>query len=83
MQLEDYIVSTGISNRLSKEDGKLYFHMFAIGKNNKKLFFCGDYWDEDICKRVESTDFIFVFQELVKNFENEETRDALLASFLF
>lgn len=83
MQLENYIASAGISNRLSKEDGKLYFHMFAIAKNNKKVFFCGDYWDEDICNRVESTDFVFVFEEFVKVFEDKKSRDTLLASFLF
>lgn len=83
MNIEDFIVSAGISNRLSKDDGKLYFHLFAIGKNNKKVFFCGDYWDEDICNRAESTDFIFVFDEFVKTFETKESRDLLLASFLF
>lgn len=83
MNLEKHIISAGISNRLSKDDGKLYFHMFVIGKNNKKVFFCGDYWDEDICNVVESTDFIFVFDEFVKIFENKSSRDTILASLLF
>lgn len=83
MNLEDFIVSAGISNRLSKDDGKLYFHMFIIGKNNKKVFFCGEYWDEDICNVAESTDFIFVFEEFVRIFETQESRDLVLASLLF
>lgn len=82
MELEDLIATVGISNRLAKDD-KLYFHMFAISKNGKKVFFCGEYWDEDICNIAESTDFIFVFNEFRDIFKIKESRDLLIASFLF
>jgi len=41
--LDDLIASCGIGNRLSKEDDKLYFHMFVISKNSKKVYFCDNY----------------------------------------
>lgn len=81
--LDDLIASCGIGNRLSKEDDKLYFHMFVISKKSKKVYFCGDYWNEDICNIVESTDFIFVFDEFIKIFDTQKSRDTILASLLF
>jgi len=81
MQLENLIAMVGISSRLSED--KLFFHIFAVSKNGKKVYFCGDYWDEDICNVAESTDFIFVWEEFKIMFESKESRDLLLASFLF
>lgn len=82
MKLEDYIVSAGISSRIDISS-KLYFHIFAISKDNKKVYFCGDYWDEDIKNKVESTDFNFVFDEFVNTFKDNDIKNTLLASFLF
>ena len=74
------IASFGVSN----EKGKDLFHIYAIGFNNVKVYFYEDgTWGEDTCKKAESDDFMFVYNELTELLKDKEVLNNLQAALLF
>lgn len=64
-------------------DGK-FFHIFAIGKNHKKIFFCEDgSWSENINEKAETDDFMFAFEQLASMIKSEDDRNNIEANILF
>lgn len=80
--LDGLIATCGIDNK--KYDEGMFFHIFVISKNHRKVFMCEDgSWTEDINKRAETDDFVFAYEQLATAFETEEKRNAIEASLLF
>ena len=79
--LDSLIASYGIGNNNNNEDYK--YHLFIIGKNGIKLFYYGTAWGEDINHRVETSDFIFAYEQLGEMFKDEEMREHIEANLLF
>jgi len=80
--LEDNIATYGVGSNNNSEDFK--YHIFVISKSGIKLFYTADStWSQDINKRVETSDFIFVYEELGTLLNTPEVRDLIDTSFLF
>ena len=80
--LPKMVASFGIGNNNNADDYK--YHLFVIGKSGIKLFLYEDMvWGEDINKRVETSDFIFAYEQLGSILDDEEMRTHIEANLLF
>ncbi len=80
--LESIVANYGVGN--NGDDADYKYHLYIIGKNGTKLFFYEDgAWGEDINLRVETSDFIFAYQQLGSMLEDEEMRNHIEANLLF
>lgn len=79
------VKSLGISSIGMDSDGRTnYWHIFATGCNNVKVYFTEDgTWTEDAKLKAESDSFMFVYEALSELLNDQKVYDDLESSLLF
>lgn len=73
-ELNSHLISIGVGCNRTKDA----FHLYAIGKNNKKIFFTGDGFSEDINEKVETDDWSFAMSTMIEMVSDDGDRNAII-----
>lgn len=73
-ELNQHLISIGVGcNR-----DKTAFHLYAIGRSNKKIFFTGEGFSEDINEKVETDDWAYAMRTLIELVQDDSDRQAII-----